>query len=153
MSSYTISQSEIWRRRAAPLWAVLWGAIAGLISFWESGVVSLALVVGFGLAGLLAFAIWKNHREFLNWAPSHQLQVAENGLVLKDDCSSSSISWASIESVHINFKSGKPHSVILKRNDGLRENLPRYEKLEALLELLREKLGDERVRSHRWLHV
>ena len=153
MSSYTISQSEIGRRRAAPLWALLWGAIAGLITFWESGAVSLALVVGIGLCGILAFVIWKNHREFLRWAPSHQLQVADDGLILKDDCSSSTISWTSIESVHIYLKSGKAHNVILRRSDGLREHLPRYENVEAFLELLREKLGDERVRSHRWLHV
>jgi hypothetical protein len=136
------------------MWAsLIWGGVAAALAYARVDSALLASLFGAGIGLAMAFISHRTHREFLAWAPTHRLVVRDDALHVIDGAAESSLPYTAISKLIVNRGRSGPKSLVLTRENGVREHMPAYGNLAELTALLREKLEPSCIEDRRFVHV
>lgn len=148
--TFRISDVEVARRARLPfIAAAMFGALGGLLGYGKSSSLLGAILAASATAGVIWFLKHREARAFLQWAPSHSLELGEAGLTVIDGATTSHLPYTGVKQIVVVGSAAKPRRVTMVRDNGSREILPAYGQMDRVIAELERRLGPGKVTYRR----
>jgi hypothetical protein len=152
--TYRISEDYLKKRKRAPIYCALWGLAVGYIFLFSEELPSyVGAAMALGIATLSGGANWLGAKREVEFFDDHEIEINDGDLISRSKGLESTLNLNSIYRLILNQRGGSISSIVIERNKGQKERLPKYQALDSLAAEIARHVHPDRVQRRRWLHL